>query len=107
MSRGLIAEFDARMMDNYRRALSEVGYNSTRVLQMMFEHGGFETAHTLLATSNVSEGYTAMWERGRLDLTVEALVLEDRFSQLFTDEQLSTARTRLEQYGFTAQSTPF
>jgi hypothetical protein len=60
MSQSLIDQFDACMMENYRRALSEAHYNSTRVLQMMHDHGGLETAHILLATDHVSEGYTAM-----------------------------------------------
>jgi hypothetical protein len=37
---------------------------------MLYEHRGLETARILLHSTNVSEGYT----RGRLDLTVEAVV---------------------------------
>ena len=71
----LEARFDDAMMNVYRRALKECHYNATRFLQMHYEHRGLETARILLHASDVSEGYVALWERKRLDLTVEALVL--------------------------------
>jgi hypothetical protein len=71
----LEAKFDGAMMNVYRRALSECHYNATRFLQMLYDHRGLETARILLHASGVSEGYIALWERKRLDLTVEALIL--------------------------------
>ena len=66
--------FDTAMMDIYRRAKSEAKYSATRYFQMLTDHRGLETARLLLHSNSVSEGYTALWERGRLDLTVEALI---------------------------------
>lgn len=54
---------------------SEAGYKASRFLSMVTDQGGYETARTLLHASAVSEGYTALWERKRLDLTVEAMIL--------------------------------
>ena len=65
------------MMDIYRRALAEANYKATRFLQMLHEHRGLATAQILLHSATVSDGYTALWERDRLDLTVEALVLQN------------------------------
>jgi hypothetical protein len=48
----------------------------------------------------VSDGFTALWERRRLDLTVEATVLRKEFEPLFTPDELDTAGRRLEQYGY-------
>lgn len=67
---------------------------------MLNERGGLETAQTLLYAGDVSEGYVALWERKRLDLTVEALILDSRWKELFTDEDRAVARERLEKYGF-------
>ena len=92
-------KFDRRMADIYRRAREEAGYNASRFLEMLGEHGGVETAHILLASTSVSDGYTALWERKRLDLTVEALVLEEDWG-LFSEVEVRTARVRLEQYGY-------
>ena len=40
-----------------------------------------------------------LWERQRLDLTVEALVVDPRFAHLFTDEEREVARKRLDDFG--------
>ena len=47
-----------------------------------------------------SEGLTALWERGRLDITMEALVLKKPWTELFTEEDLSVARKRLYELGY-------
>lgn len=92
--------FQERMVEIYTSAKKEAGYNATRFLAMVSENGGLETARTLLHASRVSDGYTALWERERLDLTVEAVVLEPRWSSLFTPEELEIAVRRLRDYGF-------
>ena len=48
-----------------------------------------------------SDGYSALAERGRLDLTVEALVVEDaRWRAQFTPEEIEKARRRLALSGY-------
>ena len=101
MSKELEERFDAAMMDVYRRAKAEAGYNLTRYCQMLTEHRGLETARILLHAATVSEGYTALWERGRLDLTVEALIHDNpEYQPLFTDEERATALRRLKEYRY-------
>jgi hypothetical protein len=48
----------------------------------------------------VSSGFSALYERGRLDLTVEALVGKPEFASLFTEDEIGTARQRLDQLGY-------
>ena len=93
-------QFDAAMMSIYLTALRECGYNATRYLQMLHEHRGLGTARRLLHSSTVSEGYVKLWEFGRLDLTVEALVLRPEWAALFSDEERAIASQRLQDYGF-------
>ena len=94
-------QFDTSMMDIYLRAKSEVKYNATRYFQMLTEHRGLETARILLHADTVSDGYAALWERGRLDLTVEALIHDHpEYHPLFTREEREIARKRLEQYRY-------
>jgi hypothetical protein len=71
----------------------------TYFLQMVVEHGGFETARRLLHARKVSDGFTTLWENGRLDLSVEAVVLQEPWSDLFTDEELTIAEKRLRDLG--------
>jgi hypothetical protein len=100
MDDGLKRGFHEAMIDVYRRAKTEAGYNATRYLQMVSEQGGLDAARTLIRATTVSEGYTALWERGRLDLTVEALVLQSPWRSLFTEAELSIAAKRLTEYGY-------
>jgi len=93
------SEFDTAMMDICQRA-KEAGYNATRYLQMLNEHRGLRTAQILLHALNVSDGYTALWELQRLDLTVEALILQKKWHSLFSDEERDIARSRLEKYNY-------
>jgi hypothetical protein len=93
-------DFESAMRAVYHRAKDEAGYNATYFLGMLAEHGGLETARRLLAATKISDGFAALWERKRLDLTVEALALKPEFQDLFTAEELETARHRLEQFGY-------
>lgn len=87
-------------MGIYRRARDEAGYTATRFLNMVTEQGGLEAARTLLYAEGVSEGYAALFMRGRLDLTMEAMILEPEWDELFTEEEREIAKKRLEQYGY-------
>lgn len=91
--------FHRAMVDVYRRARSELGYDATRFLQMVNESGGLEAARQLLRAPAVSDGFAVLWERGRLDLSVESQVLRPEFRSLFTEAERATARRRLEQHG--------
>ncbi len=100
MMNDLEHEFDMAMMNIYHRAKTEAGYNATRYLQMLGEHRGLGTARILLQAPHVSDGYTALWERRRLDLTVEALILQKKWYPLFSDQERDIARKRLEEYKY-------
>lgn len=93
-------QFHEAMLGIYRRAKAEAGYNATRFLHMVGAHGGLHAAQSLLASQGVSDGYTELYLRGRLDLTVEALVLQPRWATLFSDTEIDIARNRLAQYGY-------
>jgi len=92
--------FHAAMLDVYNRAKSEAGYNASRFLSMVSEQGGYEAARTLLHAAHVSDGYTALWERQRLDLTVEAVILKPEWHELFSEAERNIARERLVAYGY-------
>lgn len=84
MQDDLETQFDAAMKNIYKRAKSEANYNASRFLQMLATHSGLDTAKLLLHSATVSEGYTSLWERGRLDLTVEALVLTPQWQNPYS-----------------------
>jgi hypothetical protein len=102
------AAFEQAMKNIYVRAKNEAGYNAAFFLNMLSSLGGLGTARRLLAVSEVSSGFTALYERGRLDLTVEALVVQPQFAGLFSDHELEIARQRLRDLGYSPEpgSTP-
>ncbi len=85
------------MMQIYVQAKQEAGYTATRFHQMLTDHGGVETARRLLP--QMSDGFAELWRRERLDLTVEALVVQRRWASLFTGQELEMARGRLKECG--------
>lgn len=101
MSKHKELEFHEAMLSIYKQAKAECDYNATRFLRMVNEQGGLQAAKTLLHAPGYSEGFTAIWECGRLDLTMEALVLRGEWRDLFSEGELKTARKRLEDYGYT------
>ena len=94
------SEFHGRMVAIWRRARTEANYNATRYIQLVSEMGGVEAARRLVVRDTPSDGFTTLWEKHRLDLTVESLVLEPRFHELFDDELRETARRRLSDHGW-------
>jgi len=94
------AEFEKAMWDIYTRAKNEANYHATYFRSMLSEYGGLATARKLLSAPAVSDGFAALWERSRLDLTVEALVVQERFADLFSPKEIDVARYRLEQFGY-------
>lgn len=92
--------FHRAMVEIYHTAKRDIGYVATRFIQMVGEHGGLAAAQRLLAADVVSDGFVKLWEHSRLDLSVEAHVLDERFSSLFTHEERRIARERLERYEY-------
>ncbi len=84
-------------MKIYIDARNDAGYPATRFFQMLGDHGGVETARRLLP--HMSDGFVQLWQRGRLDLTMESLILQPRWHDLFSDEEREIARRRLRECG--------
>ncbi len=93
--------FQEAMIEIHEKAKTECRYNASRFLQMVLERGGLPTARYLLHASGLSDGFTALWECGRLDLTVEAYVLKPEWRELFTEEERKIATKRLTDLGYT------
>ncbi|MFD6666991.1 caspase domain-containing protein [Micromonospora chalcea] len=99
-SEDLEKNFHQALVNGYRAMKRDINYNATIYIRMISTHGGLGAARQLLHASSVSSGFTTLWEKGRLDLTVEAFVLRKPWSTLFTDEELKIARDRLAEYGY-------
>ena len=100
------AAFHEAMLEIYERAKTECHYNASRFFQMVGERGGLGAARYLLHAP-VSDGFTALWQCNRLDLTVEAYVLKPEWQGLFTQDELALARKRLSEVGYKGDVDPY
>lgn len=58
------------------------------------------SAHRQLTGNRCSEGFGQLETEGRLDLSLEALAVDRRFTGLFSDEEANQALTRLLETGY-------
>ena len=59
-----------------------------------------KTAHRWLSGHRESDGFNILADKKHLELTLEALAIDKRFTALFTDEEANTALTRLLHAGY-------
>jgi 5-methylcytosine-specific restriction protein A len=97
-------EYDARFTSFLREKAAEadraIKYRPNYFLGMLSADGGFHTASKLLAAPKVSEGFTRLWEAGRLDLSVEALIVESEWRVHFDPVLVDRAEKVLAKVGY-------
>ena len=93
-------QFEQEMVDIYMTAKKECGYNASRFFQLISAKGGLSAAKQLISKAGGTDGFTTLWEHGRLDLSVEAHVLKPEYRNLFTEAERKLCRDRLEQFGY-------
>ena len=99
MNHNLSDRFHNAMVATYHEA-AQHGFHATYFLNMLSQHGGVEAAKRLLSAPDEQAGLTRLWELDLLCISVEAHVLREPWSALFTNEEQQEARRRLQDYGF-------
>lgn len=93
----LAARFEQDMVEKvYRAAGRETGYWAGYFLRSVKRYGGVGAARRSLERRGMSAGLAKLAQLGRLDLTMEALVLDPAYQPLFTDDERALAARRLE-----------
>ena len=64
------------------------------------EADGMKNAHRILTGNRESDGFNLLAQKGRLDLSLEALVIDKRFTALFSDDEANNALDRLLGAGY-------
>jgi hypothetical protein len=93
-------QFTAVMTNIYHEARYKCHYSANNFLQMVQSFGGIETARRLINANNLSYGLEKLWECGHLEISMEALMLQDRWRPLFNENELAIARKRLKSLGY-------
>lgn len=97
---GLAEEFHRDMIGIYERARDECNYRPTRFLDVIYTKGGVAAAKNFLGSDKTQEGLFHLYELGRLDLSMEILVLKKKYKDLFLEEERTEARKRLKELGY-------
>jgi len=87
-------DFRAALQDAIQEC-KRIGYPPSGFVGMISSSSAFEAVRTLLAKTTPSDGFGTLWEKGRLDLTVEAMVLKPEWRSFFTASEIAIARKRL------------
>ena len=92
---------EAALFQLYEQWWRECGYRAERFRQTIVPgckkyKGGIAAARAVIHRS-VTGGWSALQKKNRLDLSVEALVLKEPWSQLFSDQDKVVARKKLRQ----------
>ena len=80
----------------YREEAAKLGVRMRHVA----DGDALRTAHRALSGHRESDGFAALEDMGRLDLSLEALATDKRFTALFSDEDANTALMRLLDAGY-------
>jgi len=91
--------FHKNMIQVYENA-KDHDYFANYFKGMLDQYGGVDAAKRLLISSQPQTGLFRLWELKLLDSSMEALVIQERFCDLFTPEEIHQARQRLEELGY-------
>ena len=59
-----------------------------------------KSAHRCLSGRRLSDGFNALKDKGHLELTLEAIAIDKRYTGLFSDEEANEALARLMEANF-------
>ncbi|MGA7778571.1 MAG: hypothetical protein WCA85_12805 [Paraburkholderia sp.] len=92
--------FTAFLREKAAEAKRDLKYDPRQFLSMLGADGGYLTVAKLVGGKNPSDGFVKLWESGRLDLSVEALVLETEWIRFFDEQLLKEAERKLKGAGY-------
>lgn len=100
--------FQDKAIEVYELAKDLGGYNAIRFLQKIRRVGALKAAKDWLDPRQGSlptSGFLKLFDADLLDISLEALVLRRPWNQLFTNEELTVAASRLRSYGYVGEET--
>lgn len=96
----LESEFQEEALHTCRVLKRQHGYNPTYFLRMVSESGGVGATKRLLADTQPQEGLFTLYHLGKLDMSIEAMALNPKYTSLFTEAERTEARKRLRELNY-------
>ncbi len=76
------------------------GYNPTYFIRMVQELGAVTACKQLINNKKLHDGRCRLWKEGRLDLTIENIILEPQWANLFSETERKSARDKLRKLSY-------
>lgn len=87
---------EEKFLEALAKAREEAGKLGVRIRPVT----DMAAAHRCLTGHRESDGFWALADKNRLDLTLEAMAVKKQFTGLFSDEEANTALMRLMDSGY-------
>jgi len=92
-------KFEKRVQAAIKEMIS-LGYKPKIFMSMIFESDTVTAVKKLLNSNKISDGFVKLFDKGRLDLSMENIVFSEDWGGLFTPEEKNIAKKRLIEYNF-------
>lgn len=92
-------EFTKELLDNVAE-MKQYGYNPTIYTRMISENGAVNAAKKLVVKDVQSSGFATLIMLRKLELSVEASVIKDKYKDLFTDAEIQNSIRKLKEENF-------
>ena len=88
------------MEEKFLRALEENRKKAEALGARIRPITDMQQAHRCLSGNRESDGFNLLAQKGRLDLSLEALAVKKQFTSLFNDDEANNALMRLLDAGY-------
>ena len=88
------------MIRIYRETDIQCNYKAAGFFQMIQNDGAIITAKEIVNKTELTEGFMKLAECNRLDLSVEALIIQEKYKELFTPKERKICISRLKKHGY-------
>lgn len=89
MAKTLEDTFQNEIILNIIKAQNECGYKPDHFLNLIGKHGAANTVRQQLRRQHVSDAFDLLAEAGKLEYSVEAVVVKGKYAELFTDDEVN------------------
>lgn len=93
-------QFDEEFLRRCEVAEAKSSCRLKRMVQNVQKFGGVKTAQEIMRKGRLSDDFEKMAEEGLLALTMEALVIEAAYADLFTDDEVNACYEALCEHGY-------
>ena len=83
------SQFQKELLELSQQAGQICGCDPSRFLKTLETKGAVQTAKESIRRNRVSDLFNALHKAGHLELSMEALVVEEKYADLFTDDEVN------------------